>query len=305
MQSLDGRVAIITGAGRGIGASIARLFAAEGARLVLNDLGTSPDGVGGDAGPAHDMCEEIREAGGEAVADGGDIGDTATGERLVAQAVETFGKLDIVVNVAGILRDRMIFNMPEEDWDEVIRVHLRGHFSTAKPAAAYWRQQRNPDGHYRLINFTSDSGLEGAPGQPNYAAAKMGVVGLTASLANALARYGVTSNVIAPGAATRLTATVPEDKQLGGGLSFHELMSPDNIAPLVAYVAGTESDWLTGRILGAGGGDVKLWSRPEAIETISAGGASWDLADLGAKMEQFIRPKADGLPPTQFMAQMK
>lgn len=303
MQSLDGRVAIITGAGRGIGASIARLFAAEGARLVLNDLGTSADGVGGDAGPAHDLSEEIRADGGEAVADGGDIGDTATGQNLVKQAVAAYGKLDIVVNVAGILRDKMIFNMPDADWDEVVRVHLRGHFSTAKPAAAYWREQRNPDGHYRLINFTSDSGLEGAPGQPNYAAAKMGVVGLTASLANALAKYGVTSNAIAPGAATRLTATVPEDKQLGGGLSFHELMSPDNIAPLVAYVAGTETDWLTGRTLGVAGHEVKLWSRPEAIETITSDG-QWDLSDLGKKMEEFIRPRANGLPPTQFMAQM-
>ncbi|MFD2351406.1 SDR family NAD(P)-dependent oxidoreductase [Nonomuraea ferruginea] len=144
------------------------------------------------------MAKEVTDLGGEAVSDGGDIGDTATGRRLVEMAVESYGRLDVVVNVAGILRDKMIFNLPEEDWDEVIRVHLRGHFSTIKPAAAYWRQQRNPDGHYRIINFTSDSALQGSPGQPNYAAAKMGIIGLTASLANGLARYGVTANAIAP-----------------------------------------------------------------------------------------------------------
>ena len=152
MGVIDGRVAIITGGGRGIGASISRLFAAQGASLVVNDLGGHPDGTGSDAGPAQQVAGEIVAAGGAAVADGGDIGDTATGERLVATAIEQFGKLDIVVNVAGILRDRMIFNLPEADWDAVIRVHLRGHYSTVRPASAYWREQRNPGGHYRIIN---------------------------------------------------------------------------------------------------------------------------------------------------------
>ena len=224
MGVIDGRVAIITGGARGIGASISRLFAQEGASLVINDLGGAPDGSGGDEGPAKQIADEIVAAGGSAVSDGGDIGNVATGERLVGTAVEQFGKLDIVVNVAGILRDRMIFNLAEQDWDEVIRVHLKGHYSTVRPASAYWREQRNPQGHYRVINFTSVSGLDGSPGQPNYAAAKMGIVGLTYSLAQGLARYGVTANAIAPGAATRLTATVPADKRvrarraaLGGG----------------------------------------------------------------------------------------
>src|ERR1700677_3036929 len=214
MGVIDGHVAIITGGARGIGASISRLFASEGAALVINDLGGAPDGKGSDQGPAKQIADEIADAGGRAVADGGDIADVATGERLVKAAVEQFGQLDIVVNVAGILRDRMIFNLSEQDWDAVIRVHLKGHFSTVRPAAGYWREQRNPQGQYRIVNFTSISGLDGSPGQPNYAAAKMGIIGLTYSLAQSLARYGVTANAISPGAATRLTATVPQDKRV-------------------------------------------------------------------------------------------
>jgi NAD(P)-dependent dehydrogenase (short-subunit alcohol dehydrogenase family) len=303
MGALDGRIAIITGAGRGIGASIGRMFAEQGAKLVLNDLGAGPDGTGGDAGPVQDIAKEINDLGGQAVADTGDIAETATGRRLVDLAVENYGGLDIVVNVAGILRDKMIFNLPEEDWDAVIRVHLRGHYSTIKPAAAYWRGQRNPDGHYRVINFTSDSALQGSPGQPNYAAAKMGVIGLTASLANGLARYGVTANAIAPGAATRLTATVPDGKKLGDDSRLAEVMSPDNIGPIVTYIAGTESDWLSGRTLGAAGYEVRLWNTPEVVETVASDGP-WDLQDLAAKVAKSFRPKADGLPPSLFMAQI-
>ncbi|MFE4503359.1 SDR family NAD(P)-dependent oxidoreductase [Rhodococcus sp. NPDC056743] len=301
MGSLEGRVAIVTGGGRGIGASISRLFAAEGAKLVINDLGSSTDGQGGDQGPARDIAAEIVAGGGEAVSDGGDIADVATGQRLVDLALEHYGKLDIVVNVAGILRDKMIFNLPEEDWDAVIRVHLRGHFSTIKPAAAYWRSQRNPEGQYRIINFTSDSALQGSPGQPNYAAAKMGIIGLTASTANALGRYGVTVNAIAPGAVTRLTQTVPEEKSMGGGLD--DSVSPDNIAPIVAYLAGTSSDWLSGRTIGAMGYDVKLWNNPEIVSTVTSDGP-WNLDDLAAKVEKDFRPLADGLHPSIFMAQV-
>jgi NAD(P)-dependent dehydrogenase (short-subunit alcohol dehydrogenase family) len=305
MGTLDGRVAVITGAGRGIGASIARLFADQGAAVVLNDLGAEPDGSGADPGPAQAVVDEITAAGGQAVADGGDVADTATGERLVRLAVERFGQLDVLVNTAGILRDRMIFNLPEQDWDAVIRVHLRGHFSTVKPAAAYWREQRNPDGHYRIINFTSDSGLQGSPGQPNYAAAKMGIIGLTMSLANSLRRYGVTANAIAPAAATRLTATVPTDKQIGGVQRDEESAerSPDNIAPVCAFLAGTGSDWLTGRTLGAGGHQIRLWNYPEVIESIDSDGP-WDLQDLAEKAEKSFRPRADGPPPSLFTGQI-
>jgi len=301
MGSLEGRVAIVTGGGRGIGASISRMFAAEGAKLVINDLGSSPDGQGGDQGPARDVATEIVANGGQAVADGGDIADVATGQRLVDLALEHYGKLDVLVNVAGILRDKMIFNLPEEDWDAVIRVHLRGHFSTIKPAAAYWRSQRNPDGHYRIINFTSDSALQGSPGQPNYAAAKMGIIGLTASTANALGRYGVTANAIAPGAVTRLTQTVPDEKRMGDGID--ESVSPDNIAPIVTYLAGTSSDWLSGRTIGAMGYEVKLWNNPEVVSTVASDGP-WNLDDLTAKVEKEFRPLADGLHPSIFMGQL-
>ncbi|MGW6459768.1 SDR family NAD(P)-dependent oxidoreductase [Streptomyces sp. NPDC055078] len=304
MGWLDGRVAVVTGGGRGIGESIARRFAAEGAAVVINDLGTSPDGVGGDKGPAEEVAAGIREAGGSAVADGGDIGDVATGERLVATAVEEFGRLDVLVNSAGIVRDRMIFNLGEEDWDAVIRVHLKGHYSTVRPAARYFREQRNPEGNYRIINFASVSGLEGSPGQPNYAAAKMGIVGLTYSLAQGLAKYGVTANAIAPGAATRMTATVPDDKRVSKpGNEDAPDRSPDNIAPLAVYLASERSAWLTGRTLGARGYQVGLYSNPEVIRQLNTTRA-WDPGQLGDLMEDNFRRVADGLPPSAFAAQL-
>jgi NAD(P)-dependent dehydrogenase (short-subunit alcohol dehydrogenase family) len=306
MGVIDGRVAIITGGARGIGASISRLFASEGAALVINDLGGGPDGTGGDQGPAKQITDEIVAAGGQAIADGGDIADVATGERLVNTAVDQFGKLDIVVNVAGILRDRMIFNLSEQDWDEVIRVHLKGHYSTVRPASAYWRGQRNPAGHYRIINFTSISGLDGSPGQPNYAAAKMGIVGLTYSLAQGLARYGVTANAIAPGAATRLTATVPADKKVARAEQPSDQdieRSPDNIAPVALYLASERSGWLTGRVISAAGFEVGLYANPQVIRQLSAPGP-WQYDKLAAMIEKGFRPAADGLPPSLFAGQL-
>ena len=179
MGRLDGRVAIVTGAGRGIGASVARLLASEGASVVVNDLGVAVDGSGTDSGPAQEVVAEIAEAGGKAIASGADITDFAAAEGLIGGAIEQFGRLDVLVNVAGILRDRMIFNMTEQEWDDVIRVHLKGTFNTTRFASAYWRSLRDETAQNRIINFTSVSGLHGAPGQPNYAAAKMGIVGLT------------------------------------------------------------------------------------------------------------------------------
>jgi NAD(P)-dependent dehydrogenase (short-subunit alcohol dehydrogenase family) len=307
MGVIDGRVAIITGGARGIGASISRLFAGEGAALVINDLGGGPDGKGGDEGPAKQIADEIAAAGGRAVADGGDIADVSTGERLVKTAVEQYGKLDIVVNVAGILRDRMIFNLAEEDWDAVIRVHLKGHYSTVRPASAYWREQRNPDGHYRIINFTSVSGLDGSPGQPNYAAAKMGIVGLTYSLAHGLARYGVTANAISPGAATRLTATVPAGKRVAreDRPSDEDIeRSPDNIAPVALYLASERSDWLSGRVISSSGFDVGLYANPQIVRQVSAPGP-WEYDRLADMIEKGFRPAADGLPPSLFATQLR
>jgi NAD(P)-dependent dehydrogenase (short-subunit alcohol dehydrogenase family) len=293
--TLENRVAIITGAGRGIGAAIARLFAAQGAKVVLNDLGANPDGTGADAGPAQVIADEINAAGGQALANGGDIADTTTGEELVRLATEELGGLHIVVNVAGILRDKMIFNLAPEDWDAVVRVHMRGTYSTIRPASAYWREQRNPDGHYRIINFSSNSGLFGSAGQPNYAAAKMGIVGLTYSLARGLSRYGVTANAIAPSAMTRLVAGVlgdPEDEKFAD-------ITPENIAPIIAYLAGTKSDWLTGRVIGAMGHNVSLYNNPEPIATVTTEG-EWDLDALAAAVEESFRPLADGLPGARY-----
>jgi NAD(P)-dependent dehydrogenase (short-subunit alcohol dehydrogenase family) len=306
MGTLDGRVAIVTGGGRGIGAAISRLFAAEGASVVVNDLGATTDGSGADASPAHGVVDEIRETGGQAVANGGDISEVATGEELVQTAIKEFGKLDIVVNVAGILRDRMIFNLSPEDWDAVIKVHLRGHYTTVRPASAYWREQRNPEGNFRVINFSSVSGLQGSPGQPNYAAAKMGIVGLTYSLAQGMARYGVTANAIAPAAATRLTATVPDAQRVRqDGPSEEDLSrSPDNIAPICAYLASERSSWLSGRTIAAGGFQVDLYSNPEIIASAASDGP-WQLEDLATKVEANFKPVADGLPYSLFASQVQ
>ncbi len=290
--SLDQRVAIVTGAGRGIGRSVARLLAAEGAAVVVNDLGAELDGSGTDASPAQQVVTEITEAGGRAVASGADISDHAAAEELIKTAIGTFGRLDVLVNVAGILRDRMVFNMTEQEWDDVIRVHLRGTFNTTKFAAAHWRSLRDESASNRIINFTSVSGLHGAPGQPNYAAAKMGIVGLTYSCANALAKYGVTANAISPGAATRMTESVPTERRRRR--AGPEEWSPDNVAPVVAYLASERSRWITGRILHSSGYEVALYSNPQPVVRL-IGSEPWDLEELAGQIEQSF-PAALGQP---------
>jgi len=206
MGRLDGRVAVITGAGRGIGAAVAETMAHEGAAVVVNDLGVALDGSGRSTGPAEEIAEKINRAGGKAVASTANVTSFEETAELVQTAVRSFGRLDVLVNVAGIIRDAMIFKMTEEQWDAVIAVHLKGTFNTTRHASAWWRENRG--GKFRLINFVSGSGLFGAPAQPNYAAAKMGIVGLTYSCANALAGYGVTANCIAPVAFTRMTESL-------------------------------------------------------------------------------------------------
>ncbi len=287
MGRLDGRVAIVTGAGRGIGRSVATLLARQGAAVVVNDLGSAVDGSGSDAGPASVVAQEIGAAGGKAVANGADVSDHAAAEALAGTAIEQFGRLDVLVNVAGILRDRMVFNMTEEEWDDVIRVHLRGTFNTTKFAAAYWRSLRDPAAQNRIINFTSVSGLHGAPGQPNYAAAKMGIVGLTYSCANALGRYGVTVNAISPGAATRMTDSVPTERRTARAGA--DEWSPDNVAPVVAYLASERSGWITGRVVHSSGYEVALYSNPEPVVRV-IGSGPWDVDDLAAQVERSFGP---------------
>jgi NAD(P)-dependent dehydrogenase (short-subunit alcohol dehydrogenase family) len=282
--TLDQRVAIVTGAGRGIGRSVAMLLAAQGASVVVNDLGVALDGSGTDAGPAQQVADEITAAGGAAVTSGADISDHATGEDLVKTAISEFGRLDVLVNVAGILRDRMVFNMTEQEWDDVIRVHLRGTFNTTKFAAAHWRSLRDESAQNRIINFTSVSGLHGAPGQPNYAAAKMGIVGLTYSAANSLAKYGVTVNAISPGAATRMTESVPDERRRSRIATADE-RSPDNVAPVVAYLASERSGWLTGRVIHSSGYEVALYSNPQPLVRV-IGMQPWGLDELAEQVER-------------------
>jgi NAD(P)-dependent dehydrogenase (short-subunit alcohol dehydrogenase family) len=288
MGRLDGRVAIVTGAGRGIGRSVALLLASEGASVVVNDLGVALDGSGKDSGPAHDVVAEIGKTGGQAIANGADISDFAAAEGLISSAIEEFGRLDVLVNTAGILRDRMVFNMTEQEWDDVIRVHLKGTFNTTRFASAHWRSLRDETARNRIINFTSVSGLHGAPGQPNYAAAKMGIVGLTYSSAHALARYGVTVNAISPGAATRMTDSVPTDRRRARGAGADE-RSPDNVAPIVAYLASERSGWITGRIIHSSGYEISLYSDPGAVRSV-IGTGPWDADTLGDQVERAFGP---------------
>ena len=290
MPTLDGRVAIVTGAGRGIGRSTALLLAAEGASVVVNDLGANVDGSGADVSPAQQVVEEITAAGGKAIANGADVSDHGAAEELVKSAISEFGKLDVLVNVAGILRDRMIFNMTEQEWDDVIRVHLKGTFNTSKFAASHWRSLREEDAQYRIINFTSMSGLHGAPGQPNYAAAKMGIVGLTWSCANSLAKYGVTCNAVSPTASTRMTESVPKDRRGTAHPSREdERQSPDNVAKVVAYLASERSGWLNGRIVHSSGFEVSLYNNALPVVRLLSE-QPWQLDELATQVEKSFRP---------------
>src|SRR5271168_3130936 len=251
MGKLDGRVAAVTGSGRGIGRAVAKALATHGAAVVVNDVGVTVDGQKEPTSPADDVVREIKAGGGNAVANRLDIATVQGGEGLVEQAVREFGQLDILVNVAGVLRDRMIFNMSEEEWDEVIRVHLKGHYCTMRPASAHMRERK----HGRIINFSSGAAL-GAPGQPNYAAAKAGILGLTYSSAVSLAKYNITCNAIMPGASTRMTDSIPQGRMPGGG-NFRQsdnaagtAMDPANVAPLVAFLASDDAKEVTGQAFG-------------------------------------------------------
>ncbi len=271
---LEGKVIAMTGAGRGIGRECALLAASEGARVVVNDPGVNPDGSGTDNGPAAQVVEEIKKAGGEAVANFADVSTMDGGESVIRSALDTYGKLDGLINLAAILRDRMVFNLNEDEWDNVIRVDLKGHFTTIKPASVLMRQQR----YGRIVNYSSVSGLQGNSGQANYGAAKAGVAGLTRVAARDLGRYGVTVNCIAPGASTRLTATVPQaSRELraargiagAGGAApapatntaaqeAAAMRGPDMVAPMTVYLLLDEAWNINGRIFQVAGGHVGL-----------------------------------------------
>jgi NAD(P)-dependent dehydrogenase (short-subunit alcohol dehydrogenase family) len=290
MGSLDGRVAIITGAGRGIGREHSLLFASEGAKVVVNDLGGNPDGTGDDRAPAQLVADEIKEMGGEAVANVDNIADWEGGQRLINAAVEAFGRLDVLVNNAGILRDRVLVNMTEEEWDAVVNVHLKGHFVPTRWAAAYWREQSKAGNEVRacVVNTSSTSGLLGNPGQANYGAAKAGIAAFTTICAQELNRYGVKVNCIAPAARTRLTEATPglgDMVKAPDDPGAFDVWDPANISPLVAYLATADCPF-NGRTFFVQGGAVKLftpWKMGEGIEKDER----WTVADLEREMKAF------------------
>ncbi len=259
----EGRVAIVTGGGRGIGREYCLMLAAEGAKVVVNDLGGSRDGVGGDIGPAHDVVAEIKAMGGAAVANGADVSNWDQAKAMIDQAVSQFGQLDVLINNAGILRDRMLVNMTEAEWDAVIQVHLKGTFAPAHHAAAYWRDRSKEIGgsvNARLINTSSVSGIYGNIGQTNYGAAKMGIAAFTIIASRELRRYGVTVNAIAPGALTRLT------EDLGGPITDarRESGDPKWVAPIAVWLASEQSAEVSGRMFEASGGVLAIaegWHR--------------------------------------------
>jgi len=266
MISLKGKVAVVTGAGRGIGRGIAELLARYGAKVVVNDLGTSEAGEGADEGVAAQVAREITQAGGEAVANQDSVASVAGGEKIVETAVKHFGRIDILVNNAGILRDRMIFKMTEEEWDAVINTHLKGSFACTRAATVHMREHKSG----RIINMTSTSGLVGNVGQANYAAAKMGIVGLTRGTALDMARYNVTANCIAPSAWTRLVGTIPgADDPDNPRLNRIKRMSPDLIAPLAVYLASEEAQGVSGQIFGVRGKEIMVYSQPRPVRTIA------------------------------------
>ncbi len=273
-NSLEGKVAVITGSGRGIGASCARLMAQEGCRVVVNDYGVDVDGRTPRSDPADEVVAEIKKAGGEAVANYNTVATMEGGESMIKQALDTFGRLDIVVHVAGILRDRMVFNMTEEEWDSVIAVHLKGYFAVSKPASILFRQQRSG----RIIGFSSGSGLRGNSGQANYGAAKAGIAGMTRVIAKDLGRYGVTVNSISPGANTRMTASVPDsarEARASRGISGAAATSaprpvnpPEQIAPMVAYLSSDDAANINGQIFAVSGGNISLLYHPTVYRTL-------------------------------------
>jgi len=299
MPLLEGKAAVVTGAGRGIGKAVAVQMAEQGARVVVNDPGVGPDGAGHDDGPADQVVAEIKDKGLTAVANYDSVATMQGGESIIQTALDSFGRLDILVNNAGILRDRMIFNMAEEEWDDVIAVHLKGHFACIKPASVLMRQQR----YGRIINFSSESGLWGNAGQANYGAAKSGIAGLTRVVARDLGRYGVTCNCIAPRAWTRLTATIPQQRQQPAAAveaQQFEQLAPDFVAPMVCYLASDHTWNVNGQVFLVYGGTVALLSHPLPSFTIFKKGM-WTLDELSKMVPQLMEGTRNPAPPANHL----
>ncbi|MGH3520895.1 MAG: SDR family oxidoreductase [Haloechinothrix sp.] len=289
-----GRVVVVTGAGRGIGRCHALAFAHEGAKVVVNDIGVSLDGQGNSTGPAAEVVAEIEALGGEAVANTDDIAEWSGAQNLIDTAVAAFGGLDVLINNAGFLRDRMLVNLSEEEWDAVIRVHLKGHFGPMRHAAAYWRAQskagRQPEA--RVINTSSGAGLLGSVGQGNYSAAKAGIASLTVVAAAEFARYGITVNAIAPAARTRMTEQAFAEDMAAPDGGF-DAMAPENVSPLVVWLGSTESAGVTGRVFEVDGGRVSLaqgWRHGPVRDK----GSRWEPAELGPVVKELL---AQGVEP--------
>ncbi|OAH16560.1 SDR family oxidoreductase [Streptomyces jeddahensis] len=289
-----GRVVVVTGAGRGLGRAHALAYAAEGAKVVVNDLGVGLDGKPGAGSPAQQVVDEIRAAGGEAVAHGGDIATSEGAASLVAAALDTFGRLDTLVNNAGFLRDRMLVNLDEDDWDAVMRVHLKGHFLPLRHAAAHWRAEakagRRPDA--RVVNTSSGAGLLGSVGQGNYSAAKAGIVGLTLVAAAEMGRYGVQVNAIAPAARTRMTEATFAETMAAPENGF-DAMAPENVSPLVVWLGSSASAGVTGRVFGAEAGRITVMEGWRPGPTADKG-ARWTPAEAG---EATLKLLAESEPP--------
>ena len=288
MGALDGRVVIVTGAGRGIGRAHALYLAAEGARVVVNDLGVTPAGTGASVGPAQQVVDEIHALGGVAIANTDDIADWEGARRLVQGTLDAFGGLDVLVNNAGFVRDRMLFTTSEEEWDAVIRVHLKGHFAVTRHASEYWRGRSKAGDAVdaRIVNTSSGAGLLGSVGQGAYSAAKGGIAALTLVEAAEMARYGVTANAIAPAARTRMTEEVFGDRMQAPESGF-DVNDPANISPLVVWLGSSESADVTGRMFEVEGGSISVadgWQHGPGLDK----GARWGPAEVGAVVHKLL-----------------
>jgi NAD(P)-dependent dehydrogenase (short-subunit alcohol dehydrogenase family) len=302
MGLLDGKVAVVTGAGRGIGREEALVLASEGARIVVNDLGAGLHGEGSaDVHPAEEVVELIKKNGGDASVNGDDISTWAGGKAVVDQAIDTYGSLDILVNNAGILRDKMMFNMEESDWDDVIRVHLKGHFAATHHASVYWRNRSKAgeDVSGRIINTSSEAGLFGNAGQANYAAAKAGIAALTWVEARELGRYGVTANAIAPRARTRMTETIFGGDGMTAKDGF-DAWDPKNIANVVAFLAAPASADVNGQIFVVFGGDIYVMSAFKAVGQVARQSA-WTPEELVANKGELFKGISSGVPDFSFI----